>query len=128
MATLAAKKLALYLLFADDPVSQRPVAGLSQVSTVYKGEQRPGDGIGPVWITIQTGKATATEIEFNVRIYGDPRSDPLGVQDMMDITVQEAWDVLESHSEYQFPGFEFGSHPDIDLLIASMKVTVGRDF
>lgn len=120
-------KQALYLCFAKDEISQQPVDALTKCNTVYNYEPRPGDAMGPVYITVATFKGSPMEIEFMVRVYGKP-DNPAQVQADMDVTIQEVWTILEDEANADFvvPSFECASHPQIDLLIATFKVQAGR--
>lgn len=124
--TITERQTELYELFCSNPDSRTPVPALTKVRTVYMGEPRPGDALGPLWLTVSAFKGSPTELEFNVRVYGDPRSDALQIQRDMVEMVQVVWNILELEPQFVVPGFETHSLQEIDLLVASFKVTAGR--
>ena len=126
--SLTSTKAALYALFADNTTDRTPVAGLTRAKTVYLGEPRPGDMLGPIAVTVGTGKGTPTTMEFLVRVYGKPDVDALAVQADMDVTIQEVWDLIDADDTFQAPDFEASYIPEIDCLVATFKVTAGRSF
>ncbi len=124
MTTLTQVKASLYDLFVDG--NGNPGPDLTKTKTVYLGEPRPGDMLGPIAVTVGTGRGTPTELEFLVRVYGKPDADALQVQADMDVTIQEVWTILEPHTAFVVPGFEATYIPEIDSLVATFKVTTAR--
>ena len=125
---LATAKQTVFDLLAAYP-DGTPDATLEHVVRVYKGEPRAGALMLPVSVTVATDSMDAETIGLTVRVYAKPDTDAQGVQDWLDITVEQVERLIDDQTDgTQFTrgSWSIAYAPDIDSFVASCPMTCSR--
>lgn len=118
----------LFALFAanveDNPST--PVDELSDVVSVYRGETRAGQTMGPVAITTFHTGGDATDCTFNLNVYVKPDASVLGAQVIMVRTIDEVNAILRDSAGIGRATWTCGYDQANDVLVASWQINAGR--
>jgi hypothetical protein len=126
--TISTAKADLYALLTDDPETGAPNAALTGlVERVYRGEPRPGDTVMPVAVTILTRDMDAIDITFALNIYASTATDALGVQDVLDETIEAVEGCLDASDQFNRGQWTVGYFPNLDVFVATCTMTTGRE-
>lgn len=125
MTTLSEAKEVLYEELTSNAASGLPLAALSRIVRVYKGEPPAGEMVGPTALTITTLGITPTEFQFNLRVYSQMKQGVIGAQDLLDDAVYE----LETNlpNKYTRNTWNWSYAETFDCLVAEAQVNYPRD-
>lgn len=126
--TLASAKTDLYELLCSDPELGLPATALAGlVVRVFKGEPQPGTAPKPSAVTVFTDSVTAEDYLFRVRVYVDPSTDPIVMQDTVDACIDAISALIDTSATFGRSDWQHGYDPAVDALVAQTVVDVGRE-
>lgn len=123
--TLSEAKEILYEELTSASGTGRPIAALSRIERVYKGEPPAGEMVGPSALTISTQSITPTEFTFALRIYVQMSIGVLDAQELLDELVYECETGFPDR--YTRNTWNWSYAEAFDCLVAETDINYPRD-